>query len=68
VIFDLVSRTFEAVGLRDGYISRLTFSRGNPWVRPPEGQVMLEIRVEHGMRGGRLTWLADGTELDRVMP
>lgn len=68
VIFDLVSRTFEAVGLPDGYISRLTFSRGNPWVRPPEGQVMLEIRVEHGMRGGRLTWLADGTELDRVVP
>jgi hypothetical protein len=29
---------------------------------------MLEIRVEHGVRGGRLTWLADGTELDRVMP
>ncbi|WP_419696103.1 hypothetical protein ACN2CC_09445 [Mesorhizobium muleiense] len=68
VIFDLVSRTFETMSLPDGYISRLTFSRGNTWVRPPEGQVMLEIRVEHGMRGGRLTWLADGTELDRVMP
>jgi hypothetical protein len=68
VISDLIWRTFETVDLPDGYISRLTFSRGNPWVRPPEGQVMLEIRVEHGMRGGRLTWLADGTELDRVMP
>jgi hypothetical protein len=68
VISNLVSRTFETVGLPEGHVSRLTFSRGNTWVRPPEGQVMLEIRVEHGMRGGRLTWLADGTELDRVLP
>jgi hypothetical protein len=68
VIWSLVSRTFETVGLPEGHISRLTFSRGNTWVRPPEGQVMLEIRVEHGMGGGRLTWLANGTELDRVLP
>jgi hypothetical protein len=68
VISNLVSRTFETVGLPEGHVSRLTFSRGNAWVRPPEGEVMLEIRVEHGMGGGRLTWLADGTELDRVLP
>ena len=68
VITSLVSRTFEMMGLPEGYVSRLTFSRGNTWVRPPEGQVMLEIRVEHSSAGGRLTWLADGTELDRVMP
>jgi hypothetical protein len=68
MISNLVWRTFETVNLPEGHVSRLTFSRGNPWVRPPEGQVMLEIRVEHGMGGGRLTWLADGTELDRVLP
>jgi hypothetical protein len=68
MITSLVWRTFELVDLPDGYVSRLTFSRGNPWVRPPEGQVMLEVRVEHGMESGRLTWLADGTELDRVLP
>jgi hypothetical protein len=63
-----VWRTFEMMDLPEGYVSRLTFSRGSTWVRPPEGQVMLEIRVEHSSSGGRLTWLADGTELDRVMP
>jgi len=68
VISDLIWRTFETVGLPDGGVSRLTFSRGNAWVQPPEGQVMLEIRVEHRMGAGRLTWLSDGTELDRVMP
>jgi hypothetical protein len=68
VISSLVWRTFETVDLPEGYVSRLTFSRGNPWVRPPGGQVMLEVRVEHVSGGGRLTWLADGTELDRVLP
>jgi hypothetical protein len=68
VISGLIWRTFKTVGLPDGGVSRLTFSRGNTWVRPPEGQVMLEIRVESRRGGGRLTWLSDGTELDRVMP
>jgi hypothetical protein len=68
VLSDLIWKTFGEMNLPDGQVSRLTFLRGNPWVRAPEGQVALEIRVEHGMQGGRMTWLADGTELDRVMP
>jgi hypothetical protein len=68
VISALSWKTFGEMNLPDGHVSRLTFSRGNPWVRAPEGQVMLEIRVERGFNGGRITWLADGTELDRVMP
>jgi hypothetical protein len=68
VIDSLAHRTFDTIGEPGGRVSRLTFSRGNPWVRPPEGEVMLEIRVQAGFRGGRLTFLADGTELDRVLP
>jgi hypothetical protein len=68
VLSDLIWKTFGEMSLPDGQVSRLTFSRGNVWVRPPEGQVMLEIRVERGFDGGRITWLSDGTELDRVLP
>jgi hypothetical protein len=68
VLSDLIWKTFGEMNLPDGQVSRLTFSRGNLWVRPPEGQVMLEIRVERGFDSGRITWLSDGTELDRVLP
>lgn len=68
VLSDLIWKTFDEMNLPNAHVARLTFSRGNPWVRAPEGQVMLEIRVEGGPGGGRITWLSDGTELDRVMP
>jgi hypothetical protein len=32
------------------------------------GQVLVEIRVEAGYRGGRVTYEPDGTELDVVRP
>jgi hypothetical protein len=37
-------------------------------VAPPDPGAPREIGVQAGFRGGRLTFLADGTELDRVLP
>ena len=64
----LKQRTLERISLQDGKVSRLTFERGNVFVASPRGQVLVEIRVEAGHRGGRVTYEPDGTELDVVLP
>jgi len=64
----LKQRTLERLNLQGGKISRLTFERGNVFVASPHGKVLVEIRVEAGYRGGRVTYEPDGTELDVVLP
>ncbi len=64
----LKQRTLERINLQGGKVSRLTFERGNVFVASPHGQVLVEIRVEAGYRGGRVTYEPDGTELDVVLP
>jgi len=64
----LKQRTLERINLQGGKVSRLTFERGNVFVASPHGQDLVEIRVEAGYRGGRVTYEPDGTELDVVLP
>jgi hypothetical protein len=64
----LKQRTLARINLQGGKVSRLTFERGNVFVASPHGKVLVEIRVEAGYRGGRVTYEPDGTELDVVLP
>jgi hypothetical protein len=64
----LKQRTLARINLPGGKVSRLTFERGNVFVASPHGKVLVEIRVEAGYRGGRVTYEPDGTELDVVLP
>jgi hypothetical protein len=64
----LKQRTLARINLQAGKVSRLTFERGNVFVASPHGKVLVEIRVEAGSRGGRVTYEPDGTELDVVLP
>jgi hypothetical protein len=66
----LVSRTMQRLKLKDGKLTRPTFSRGDAFVRPPDGKIMVEIRTEtkDGRNGGRIVYTIDGQELQVVPP
>lgn len=67
---EIVSRTLERLQIKEGRVSRLTLERVNAFVGSKRRMVMVEIRVDApgGRKQGRVTYEADGTELDVVTP
>ncbi len=65
-IANLMDRARTDAAIDGGTVRRLIFSAGFRRASPPPGGAVLAIRVEGTARAMWLTYLPDGTEIDRV--
>jgi hypothetical protein len=69
-IRSMIDESRRRLALADGRVFRITFSRGNVFVASSRGLITVEVRVQSadGGRDGRVTFEADGTVIDVVLP